>query len=63
MTWLNLPCCERCWIERHTTYHAKTQEMQVRQPVRMKEPELETCGFCGQPTISGIFVRAEVHDG
>jgi hypothetical protein len=25
--------------------------------VRMKDPELEVCCFCGKDTISGIYIR------
>jgi hypothetical protein len=58
--WESVPCCERCWIERNSSYDPDTDELVVRQPFRLTEPPLESCGFCGQPTILGIYVRAEV---
>ncbi len=40
--------CDRCWFERRAQNYG---------PVRMREPETETCCFCGTPTDSGIRVR------
>lgn len=47
MSWTQ-PACDDCWDERHD-YAAK----------RIKEPyrETEKCCYCGQDTISGIYVR------
>ena len=50
MSWINAPICERCWIERNSEW----------EPVRLTEPEIEMCNFCGSPTIFGAYVRAEV---
>lgn len=44
--------CESCWVE--------TQPGRV--PVRIVEEarDIETCCRCGQPTRSGIYIRAEL---
>lgn len=49
MNW-NQPICDKCWDERNPD----------RLPVRIKPEyaEEKTCAYCGEPTKSGIFVRA-----
>jgi hypothetical protein len=42
-----VPICDECW---------RKQEGE-REPVRMREPEVETCYVCDHPTSSGIYVR------
>jgi hypothetical protein len=42
-----VPICDECW---------RKQEGE-REPVRMREPEVETCYACDHPTSSGIYVR------
>jgi hypothetical protein len=39
--------CEDCYEEQEPG----------RKPVRVREPEEETCCFCGKPTTDGIFYR------
>ena len=41
------PCCTNCWFLDHPD----------RFPVRIKDPEVETCVHCNRMTLSGIFVR------
>jgi hypothetical protein len=43
------PACDGCWSGRYPG----------RQPVRLKEPETETCCFCGAQTQAGIYVRVD----
>ena len=42
--------CGFCWIEFH---HGNGVPM----PVCLKNPVEETCCFCGQKNIDGIFIR------
>lgn len=39
--------CDPCWESRNP----------VRVPVRLKQPEVEDCAYCGESTTSGIYVR------
>jgi hypothetical protein len=41
--------CEACW-----------NRLAGQEPVRLREPEPETCDYCKQPTRSGIYVRRMV---
>lgn len=43
------PMCRECWEEKNPQ----------REPVRIRDPELEMCCWCGLPTNEGIFVRAD----
>lgn len=57
-------CCERCWIEREGEWRPAPEVggdvlVSIRRPVRIREPDLEQCCFCGAPTIIGIYV---MHD-
>lgn len=55
MTWTH-SICERCWIERE--YNSETNT--VRRPVTLVQTEeVESCCFCGEMTIVGIFVRED----
>lgn len=62
MTWHNAVCCERCWIDREGTWkeiHPGILALiSVPRPTRLTEAPIEECCFCGGPTISGIYVRA-----
>ena len=40
--------CAGCWVERHG---------ETRQPTVMLEPAMETCCWCGDGTMDGIYVR------
>ena len=57
MSWTQ-PQCERCWINLNTAIDP-TFEVTIRQPVMVKDREIETCAFCGEFTIVGIYVRAD----
>jgi hypothetical protein len=47
-----VPICEACW-----------NRLAGQDPVRLREPEIETCSYCGEETRSGIYVRRMVpHD-
>jgi sulfatase maturation enzyme AslB (radical SAM superfamily) len=69
MSWQSVPQCERCWIEANSTYDtfvtsAETAEQRIvniKMPFVMQQPVAEVCHFCGEPTIIGIYVRAEVN--
>lgn len=66
------PMCERCWIDAEGEFDldvlpdgtAGQRLVQVRRPFVMVEPVLETCAWCGAPTIVGIYRRADpaIHD-
>lgn len=62
MPWDNVPICERCWIEREAVWDENDSDVMVglRLPVRLIEPDLEVCHFCGHPTFIGVFVRTQV---
>ena len=51
MSWTH-PICSACWHKTHGN----------REPVRVKEPTPEHCGWCGGFTLSGIYVRADPRD-
>ena len=56
--------CERCWIARNSEWKVigdMGDEVldSVRVPVRLNEPSLEQCAFCGYPTIFGVYVRQD----
>lgn len=53
LSW-NQPICERCWIMKNST--ADGDNLSVRAP-HTHVTGLETCAFCGEPTIVGIYVR------
>lgn len=57
MTNWTQPTCERCWILRRSTSDAEGRIEGVEIPYRLKEPSLEQCAFCGEPTIFGVYVR------
>lgn len=41
------PQCESCWIKLNSN----------RRPSVLQNADMETCCFCGYPTIIGIYVR------
>ena len=60
-TW-DAPICERCWIDREAVWDENADQdllIGLRLPVRLMEPELEVCSFCGLPTFIGVYVRAD----
>lgn len=56
----NQPKCEACWIRDNTVETDATPlGIGVRKPVRLRDAPLERCAWCGNPTISGIYVRED----
>lgn len=58
------PICERCWIEAEGVWVSDiatgTESLSaLRFPVRLTEPTIEVCAWCGQPTIIGAYKRAD----
>lgn len=51
------PICERCWIEKNSTWEGGQRLISIRRPTRLKDPEVERCSYCGLPTIFGAYVR------
>lgn len=43
------PICTICWSDRNPG----------RDPVRVKDAVIEVCCYCGLPTASGIYIRAD----
>ena len=41
--------CDSCWTERNPG----------REPVRVHFGDLELCCYCGETTLSGIYVRGD----
>ncbi len=52
------PICERCWIEQESENDGK-MITRIRVPVRVTEPEICQCSWCGKLTIFGAFKRAD----
>lgn len=48
MSWTQ-PICDECY----------STESPGRDPVRLKEPDIERCCVCGTITSSGIYVRRD----
>lgn len=48
MSWRH-SICLACWKTRNPG----------REPIALKEPEIETCCFCGAETCDGIYVRED----
>jgi hypothetical protein len=60
------PICERCWIEAEGEWElvrtddgGHQQLARLRFPIHIKEPLIERCGWCGQPTIFGVYRMAD----
>jgi hypothetical protein len=56
--------CESCWLSREPyTVHLDSDsgDIQIRTPVRIRSDiiSLQVCGYCGGPTIWGVFVRVD----
>lgn len=66
MSWTQ-PQCERCWIEANGEFDLHTlpngqvvdRLVSLRKPIRLVDPPVEACAWCGALTISGIYVRAD----
>lgn len=41
--------CASCWAALHPD----------REPIRVTDAPLDTCCYCGNPSTSGIYVRAD----
>jgi len=52
MRWKTVAICDDCWY----------CEEGIRLPVKMINPEPDTCYMCKQETKSGIYVRREVEE-
>ena len=60
----NQPICERCWIEAEAVWvtdlpDGRDRLESIRFPVRLTNPTIEQCAWCGQPTIIGAYKRAD----
>lgn len=59
----NQPICEMCWIERNSEWEEHPDGFDVlvsiRQPVTVKNSGIETCCYCGDPTVVGIYIRKD----
>lgn len=53
------PKCEACWIADSATVDGSGYIESIRAPTRVVDPDLELCCFCGNPTLVGIYVRAD----
>ena len=65
LSW-KVPCCETCWFEirgEWTTERIGGRQVErlvnVPMPTRASEPVLEKCGYCGGPTIFGVYRRQD----
>lgn len=60
MSWTQ-PICEKDWIAQNSTWNEDNTEMTgVKIPVRVTNIDtVETCAWCGDPTIMGIYVRED----
>lgn len=52
----NIPICGLCWERRCESSHQPG-----RIPIRVALPNREQCGYCGEQTQSGIYVRDNVN--
>lgn len=55
------PQCEACWIQAETTTGSDGNPV-IRRPQRVVDAYIETCCYCGKPTIVGIYRRAKPED-
>jgi hypothetical protein len=53
---MNHSICDDCWLKRNS--YIGPDGAMVRVPVRITEPELEICCYCGIRNRDGIYVRA-----
>lgn len=47
--------CGPCW----TAANTDEETGEVREPVRLNQPPMDTCCFCGMTTAWGIYVRED----
>lgn len=52
----NAAQCESCWIEDNAVWDGD-RLVSLRTPVKLVEPVIEQCAWCGAPTIFGVYVR------
>lgn len=52
------PTCESCWIDQHSAWDGDGL-ISIDRPVMVKEAGIEQCSYCGNPTIMGIYTRAD----
>lgn len=57
MTWTQ-PICEKCWVEQEAKWEGE-RLVEIRTPHKVIGPDMEQCAWCGQPTIVGIYKRAD----
>jgi hypothetical protein len=50
--------CEADWINRSAKWDGN-RLTSLQMPVRLADPEIEQCAWCGEPTILGAYVRVE----
>lgn len=62
--WVNAPICEADWIDQNAEWDPENPQrlLSLRNPVRLTEPVVEQCAWCGGPTIFGVYVRAARKD-
>lgn len=68
MSWTTAAICEACWMKENFKAGGSEDKFdyQFKVPVRvstdqiLEDDEVEFCGKCGSPTISGIYERIEV---
>lgn len=60
MSW-NQPICERDWVKQNARYNEDDVLTEIRMPYRLtsEHTEIERCAWCGEPTIFGVYVRAD----
>ena len=58
LSW-NQPMCERDWIAQRGVWEGD-RLVSLEKPVGLTREyiEVEQCAWCGEPTIFGVFVRA-----
>ncbi len=56
-TFSNHPMCDKCWIDQHTV-EEDDNLFSLTMPVKVELFTLEFCCWCGDPTLSGIYVHA-----
>lgn len=54
MSWTQ-PICEECWLQLESEVNG--DEVKIRMPVRLREPQVEECSYCGHVTIFGVYKR------
>ena len=66
MSQWNHAICERDWIDKSGTWEPRpdiapdaVELVEICRPVVLKEPPLEICCFCREPTIFGAYVRQD----